>query len=328
MKLLLALRFLGFAGALLTIVLPWLVPGTTFARFAPIRRLGLALGLGAELALTATKVARGHAPWTKLVFPVIGALAAFELTTTRSFPMWALAAIGTCELALVGYVMVRALSAARGGDDYPETVIAREFARFVDRRVARYFALETTLVFASLRYLFGGFRRRVPLGFSYDRASDVPLLLALPIFVVLPEMIVVDLLLPASAWGWRIASDVLHVYLMLYIVGAYATFRERPHRIEANRVRFSFGAFQTLDLTLDAIVCASALPATFDGRAWRRAHATDGCSLLVSGAPVVEIELVEPLTVAGLFRTRAIRRLAVSADRPHDLVRALAALSP
>lgn len=319
-----ALRLLGIAVAALTIVLPWLAPAWALPRSPLLRRVGLAIGLGAQLGLTSTDVARRRAPWTKLVLPLVGSVAAIEAIFTSAFPFWALALVGTCELALVAYLLVRALRAARAlGREYPETVLEREYGRLVDARAARFLALETTLVVAALRFTLGGFRRALPAGFSYTQHSDAPLLLALPLFVILPEMIVVDLLVPPAYWGWRVASDGLHVYGMLWALGAYALFRDRPHRVEDGRVRLSLGGIRTLSVETGQILSATVRPATFDRRAWRRAHAADGWSLMMSGAPVVEIELAAPLAVVGSRGTRDVWRLAVSADRPHEFARAL-----
>jgi len=325
-RVLLALRYLGFAVALLSFVLPWLLPAWSLPRSPLVRRIAVALGVAAQLGLTSTDVARGRAPWTKLVFPLVGACAAAEALWTSSFPIWAVMLVGACEIVLVGFVVMRALRVARRlGREYPETVLEAEFARLFDPRIARYFALEATLVTAAVRYLAGGFRQTAPAGFSYAARSDVPLLLAVPVFVILPEMIVFDLLIPAVHWPWRIASDLLHGYMMLWALGLYATFRDRPHRLEAQHVRFSCGALRTLVVERSAIVSATVRPATFDGRAWRRQHRADGLSLLVSGAGVVEIELAW-VSAPGLQpEAHSIHRLAVSADRPRELVRALVA---
>ena len=326
MKLLVALRVLALAVAALSIVLPWLAPAVALPRLPLLRRVAIAVGLGAQLGLTSLDAARGRSPWTRLLFPAIGVFAAIEWSVTSTIPFWALGLVGACEITIVASVVLRALRVARAlGNDCPETILEREYARLVDARAARFLALETSLVLAAAKLAFGGFRRSVPAGFSYTRQSDIPLLLALPVFVSLPEMIVVDLLIPPGHWGWRLASDALHVYAMLWALGAYAMFRNRPHLVGNGRARFSLGAIRTLCVDTAQIVSATVRPGTFDRRAWRRAHAADGWSLMVSGAPVVEIELAAPLAVAGLHGVRNVRRLTVSADRPHDFARALLA---
>lgn len=325
MKFLIALRYLGFAVAALTIVLPWLCPALPAGLVKFARRIALALGLGAQLALTTANVARGRSPWTKLVFPVLGIFVALETGFTAAFPVWAIALVAGCELIVVGVAIARALRVAgRAAHEYPEVVLAAEFARLVDGRVARYLALEMMLVAAAARYLTGGFLRAAPRGFSYVVQSDVGLLLALPPFVILPEMIVVDLLIPPAYWPIRVVSDLLHLYAIAWAVGAYALFRARPHRIDQERARFSCGILASFEIERSAIASACISPGGFDARAWKRANARDGAALTVIGAPVVLVELTEPRPFAGWFGTRQVRRLAISADRPRELVRALA----
>lgn len=324
MKLLLALRFLGFAVAVLTVVLPWIAPGVSAVASKTVRKIALALGLGAQLGLTGSAIAYGRVPWTKIVFPILGVVAFLETGFSSAFPGYALVGVAACEAVVIGFVVVRALGVARErGAEYPEDVLRREFARLVDARVARYLALETMLVTSAGRYLMGGFSRPAPEGFSYVIASDVPLLLALPVFLIVPEMVAIDLVVPHQLWGLRLASFCVHAYAIVWALGAYATFRERPHRLCNDRVRFSCGVLSSLEIALAEIRSAVVGPSAFDARAWKRANADDGHALTVSGAPVVFVELASPIRVEGWLRTRTIRRLAVSADRPSEFARAL-----
>ncbi|GAC1348991.1 MAG: hypothetical protein NVSMB19_01920 [Vulcanimicrobiaceae bacterium] len=326
MKTLVALRMLALVVVALSIVVPWLAPAWALPRTPLLRRIAIAVGLGAQLGLTSADVARRRVPWTKLILPVAGFAAALEAGFASSFPYWLLGLMAAGELVVVAYVVVRALRAARSaGDEYPETVLEREYARLIDARAARFLALETTIVTGAARFALGGFRRASPAGFSYTRHSDVPLLLAVPVFVLLPEMIVFDLLIPHAAWGWRLASDALHVYGTIWALGMFAMFRARPHRVEGGRARLSIGAIRTLTIDRTQIASASVLPASFDGRAWRRTHAADGWSLTVPGAAGVEIHMAVPLAIVGIRETRHVWRLVVSADRPADLARALVA---
>ena len=69
-------------------------------------------------------------------------------------------------------------------------------ARVADPMVARFLAVETTVMGAALRFLAGGFRQPLPAGFGFTKtASSLPLLLALPVFLI-PSMVAVDIVIP------------------------------------------------------------------------------------------------------------------------------------
>jgi hypothetical protein len=207
----------------------------------------------------------------------------------------------------------------------PEDALERELKRFTPDAVNRYVATELVLIASAVRYVCGGFRRPLPQGFSYVRSwAALPLFVAMPVFVI-PEMIAVDFVLWNAGW-WRLASDVLHVYGMLWSIGVVATARIRPHRCDGRRVRLRFGCLRRLELDRANIASArvhGAVSGDFK-RALRRAG--DAVTLTLDGVPAVELTLREPVAVGSwIGRTRAVRRVFVSADEPAAFAAALAA---
>ena len=208
---------------------------------------------------------------------------------------------------------------------YPEDALERELNRFTPGPANRYMAMELVLMGSALRYVCGGFRRPLPPGFSYVRNwASLPLFVAMPLFIV-PEMIAFDFVLSNAGW-WRLASDVLHVYVMLWAIGVVATARLRPHRCDGERVRLRFGCLRRLDLDR-ANIAAARIHGAVSGdfkRALRRAG--DVVTLTLDGVAAVELTLREPVVVRSVTgRTRAVRRVFVSADEPAAFAAALAA---
>jgi len=176
----------------------------------------------------------------------------------------------------------------------------------------------------AVRYCCGGFRAPLPPGFSYVRGwTAAPLLLAAPLVFILPEMLALDFALAAQPWYWRLASDVLHGYAALWLIGIFATARSRPHQCDVDRVRLRFAAIKKVDLRRDAIATVAVHTRVVSARALR---ASQTLVMAFSGAPAVDLRLREPLPVRTfLGRTRAIGRVIVAADDPHAFAAALVA---
>jgi hypothetical protein len=183
------------------------------------------------------------------------------------------------------------------------------------------------VIASALCFLCGGFRRPLPEGFSYVRTwASMPLLFAIPLLTV-PEMLVLDFVL-WNAPAWRTASDVVHVYAMLWCVGIAATARARPHRCEPDRVRLRFGCLRRLDLDRKNIARVSVRGSLEDPAARKRAVGLGGDVMVMtlSGVPAVELILHEPVAVRSLIgRVSAIRRVLVAVDEPAAFAKAIVA---
>jgi hypothetical protein len=328
MKALLILRTIAIVVAIVSLALSFITAGPIHDRLRQIAKLAVFGSLGAQLAVEIERVAGRRAAWTKLLFPLAGLAIAICSFAAGSLPPTTYASLAAIDLALLAFavaVVVRALRREPGA--YPEELLEREFDRFTPSSLNRFMATELVVMASALRYLCGGFRRPLPPGFSYVRRwTTVPLLLAIPV-LTLPEMLVLDFALWNAVW-WRTASDVLHVYAMLWFVGIVATTRARPHRCDAERVRLRFGCMRRLDLDRSNIAAAT-LRRSPDGRAARTpARGKDGdiLAMTLEGVPAVELTLREPVRFRSLLgRERLISRVLVAVDEPAAFVAAIAA---
>ena len=184
---------------------------------------------------------------------------------------------------------------------------------------------ELVITASAIRYLLGGFRRPLPPGFSYVRRwASLPLLLAMPFFII-PELIALDFVLWNAGW-WRLASDAVHVYAMLWAIGIVATARMRPHRCDAERLRLRFGCLRQLDLDRANIAAARVYGTVSRDVKRTLRRAGDAMTMTLDGVPAVELTLHEPVAMRSKTgRMRAVRRVFVAADEPAAFVTAIAA---
>lgn len=329
MNLLLVLRALSFATASLCAILAFVVAPPLGGRLRSISRLAALATLGAHLGVEVENVFGRRAPWTKVLFPSIGIVALVQAFATDHIPVAAVVLSALCEACVLVFsavIVVRAIR--RAPETYPEDIVERELERFAPARLSRFMAAEMTIVVASLHYLFGGFRRPLPAGFSYVRTwSLVPLIVALPV-LVLPEAVVLDFVLAHTtlAWGWRFANDALHIYGLLWGIGILATARIRPHRVDDRNVRLRFGALRKVDIDRANIGGVRLLGPVVDIKAFRRSFLSDRAAygMVLDGAPAVEVSLRESIVVLGLLGgRRSVQRVVVSADDPRGFAAAL-----
>ncbi len=324
LKVLLSVRSAAIVLSIALMLVAWLAPFWYAWLVAVSRRVAAALGFGAQFAMTGIEVARGREPWTRFIVLVVGAVVSFEAFASHALPFGAILVIGACEAAIVAWLVISTLREAHDRDAYPEERLARAYARVADPRAARFLAVETTVMGAALRFLAGGFRRPLPAGFGFMKtASTLPMLLALPVFLI-PSMIAVDIIIPPAYWPWRVLDDFVNIYAMVWGIGLYATFRMRPHRIVDGTLHLVLGVFRTADIPLAHIAAARVTRTNFDTRAWSREHRADGLSFAVDGTPVVVLDLAIPLVRPHGGAHRTISRVAVSCDDAFALARATA----
>ena len=326
MKLLLTLRTIAVIVAVASLLLSFVSADAVHDRLRRIAKLAAFGALGAQLAAELDRVFGKRAPWTKLLVPLAGIAIAIRTFNGGALPLGTIALLGAVDVALMAFAIVVVVRVVRREPEtYPEDALERELNRFTPGPVNRYMAMELVLMASAVRYLCGGFRRPLPPGFSYVRRwASLPLFIAMPVLIV-PEMIAFDFVLWNAGW-WRLVSDVLHVYAMLWVIGVAATARIRPHRCDAERVRLRFGCLRRLDLERANIATARVHGGLADEfkRALRRAG--DAVTLTLDGVPTVELTLREPVVVRSITgRTRSVRRVFVAADDPAAFAAALAA---
>ncbi|MDB5094293.1 MAG: hypothetical protein JWO85_2394 [Candidatus Eremiobacteraeota bacterium] len=168
------------------------------------------------------------------------------------------------------------------------------------------------------RYVRGGFRAAQPAGgFAYDDGGNTPLMLGALAVLAIPEMLILDLVL-WHAPAWRIGSDVVHLYLILWALGIAHAFRTMPHELHADRVMLRTLFFASLSIPRTAI--ASAEVVEIDRRASRRR------TRLGLGSPRrwVLVQLREPAMLERwLARPLPVTSVLIAADDPDRLARAL-----
>jgi hypothetical protein len=293
-------------------------------RFGSIARFAVVAGFGAQLGSTLLDVRERRATWTRIIAPAIAFAIAVDTFAVGPRAFGAIVSFFAVDVgiaAIASIAVLRALKRAKGTD--PEEVLEREFERYIALPAARFIAVDLVTVGAAVRYCLGGFRRKVPPGFSYVRSwSEAPILLAAPLVFVFPEMVFIDLVAAKAHWYWHAASDALHVYAALWCVGIFALARLRPHRCDAQFVRLRFGALRRCDVPRSAIANAIVHATILSARSLR------GPRTLVfafSGAPAVELRLGIPIVVRSTFgRLRDVDRLFVSVDDPHAFIKAVA----
>jgi hypothetical protein len=334
MKLLLVLRVLAVATAFVCTLLSLTVAAPLGRRLRTVAWLAGLAGAGAQLAIEIERILGRRAPWTKLLFPAVGIAATGCALIARGDPAAgvraALLISAPFELAALGVAAVVIARALRDRSQaYPEEIVERELTRFAPGAFTRFLVAEPTIVLSAIAYVFGGFRRALPDGFSYVRTwSMVPVLIAAPV-LFLPEGLVFDFILAHTSvpWGWRAANAFVHVYSALWLLGILAMARLRPHRVDAERVRFRFSVLKRLDVERRNIASVRTLGPILDTKAFRTSTARDRAAyaMVLDGSPAVDVTLHRPVEVSGMFGgTRLVERLIVAVDEPHRFVAALA----
>ena len=326
MKLLLILRTIAVIVAVASLLLSFITADAVHDRLRRIAKLATFGALSAHLAAELDRVCGKRAPWTKLLVPLAGIAIAIRTFKGGALPLGTIALLAAVDVALTAFAVVIVLRVVRREPDtYPEDALERELDRLTPGPVNRYMATELVIMASAVRYLCGGFRHALPPGFSYVRRwASMPLFIAMPVLIV-PEMIAFDFVLWNAGW-WRLLSDVLHVYAMLWAIGVAATARMRPHRVDDARVRLRFGCLRRLDLERANIASARVhgTVASEFKRALRRAG--DAVTLTLDGVPAVELTLREPVIVRSISgRDRPVCRVFVAADDPAAFATALAA---
>lgn len=287
---------------------------------------------GALLALLALRIAglaldwrRGRLPGTRLLLPAVLLVEGLGLLPGRASHLALQLKVGTALMleVLLLSLAIRAWRRHRGDGGWPEDRIAGAFEAFVPPRAARLMALELVMLGSAVRFLLGGFREPAPAGFSHHRESGLRAFLpALP------------LLLPGDVLFLRLAFSglpvwlrwTLHgstIYVVLWLLGFYATLKARPHQLSGGELRLHQGLVRSVAFPAAWVESAAPLPDFADDWA-RHAHLKGVARLVAKGAPLLELTLAEPVRVAGMLGPgRPTRRLLVSADDPAAFCAAL-----
>jgi hypothetical protein len=177
-------------------------------------------------------------------------------------------------------------------------------------------ALELVMLGSALRFLFGGFRHPAPAGFSHHRESSLRAILpALPL--MLPGDVLLVRLIGSGLAPWlRLLLHGSSLYAVVWLLGFYASLKDRPHQIHHGEVVLHRGPLATLHFPVALVTAAAPLP-EFDDDWARHAYEKGLVKLGAKGSPAVELTLSEPVRVSGLFGPgKPVTRVAVTVDQP------------
>lgn len=198
-------------------------------------------------------------------------------------------------------------------------------AALVPRLLARALLLEARLWVCLARWALGRHPGRHAGALAYHR--QIGPLLAGAVALVVVEGAVVDTVLmvalPGSAWAWVVLG--VHVYGVIFLAGLYASFVTRPHVVTADRILLRDGVFHEIELPRRAVLSARVERRANVGRSGFTYDADSRTALLALGDATAALDLdpTVPLLLDGTPAAVRPHRLAITADNPDRLVRAL-----
>ena len=185
-------------------------------------------------------------------------------------------------------------------------------------------ALELVMLGGAFRFLFGGFRKPAPDGFSLHKETFLRAFLPVLPLLIPTDLLLIQALFPHMAHGLRWFLHGSTVYSVLWLVGLYATLKQRPHQIDGSLVSLHMGLLGALRVRRDQIISAALLP-EFDNDWAKRDYMKGMHRLQRTGAPAVELRFSEAVSMNGLLgpSTHLSDRVAVSVDDPSAFLAAL-----
>lgn len=174
-----------------------------------------------------------------------------------------------------------------------------------DNAAARAVAAE----FSVLWYALFSWGRPAPAGFTaYKRAGWIAIYCALAI-AILAESIPLHFVLPR---GWALASNVLHLYTLLWLVGDLRAMVLRPITVADGVLHLRIGLRWEAEIALSEIAAAEL------------SNRVEGRKLGVLGSPNLVLRLRQPHLLHGLFGIRrTASALSLQVDEPAALLRAI-----
>ncbi|HEU4952548.1 MAG TPA: hypothetical protein VFT46_11390 [Holophagaceae bacterium] len=273
--------------------------------------------LALRTLMLAVRAAQGRLPWTRLLVPAALLVEGLGLRFGAVPGAWKALKAGTAlvlELGLLALMAHRFWRLPLEPGVLPEDHLAKPLEAFLSPRLARILALEVVLLGSALRFLAGGWRRPDPPGFSYHRSSAFAAILpALPLLVV-GDLVLVEVLLRSVAPWIRLLVHALDAYGVLWVLGLWASFRARPHRIEGDVLHLHKGLLSRAEIPLSAIQRVGPVPRFDDDWARLRFH-RGALAFQAPGAPDLVLDLDRPAAAVGLLGPgRPKARVVLSAD--------------
>jgi hypothetical protein len=210
------------------------------------------------------------------------------------------------------------------GTEPPEARLARTFGALLPAPLARLAGFELVLASTALRFVFGGWRRPVPPGFTYHRECALRFVLALLPLLALGDFLLLELVLLPNVETWlRIGLHALAIYGLVWLLGFYASVRVRPHQLVDGLLTLHRGMLSRVDVPVDQIASIEPLPSFADD--WKqRAYCKGAIRMDVAGPTILELRLHTAVRPTGVFGVgRSSVRVLVAVDDPMSLTAAL-----
>jgi len=265
-------------------------------------------------------------PWTRLLIPLVVLLEGLGLAWKGDASrFWQELRLGTAialEFALILFAVRVWRKRKHDADLLPEDDLAQPISAFLPPAAARLMALELTMLGGAVRFMFGGYQRPDPPGFSYHHRCVLKgLLPALPVLII-ADLVALEFLLR----GWPLLRWFVHLgdaYAILWFTGLWASFRARPHQVSEHAVVLHHGILGRLELRKDQIVDITPPPAFKDDWA-RLSDNRKVIQLQAPGPPLLDIQLSEPLSPIGFLGLRKPKsRVRIAVDDPEAFRAAL-----
>lgn len=270
---------------------------------------------------------REQLPGTRILLPALLLVEGLGLVLTRTSAWAPTLRLGTA-LTLEVLLLILAVRAWRHSQTlpgiWPEDRIAAAFEPFVPPPAARLMALELVMLGGALRFLGGGFREPAPPGFSLHRETFLRAFLPVLPLLIPADLFFIHALFPGMAPWLRWFLHGSTAYSVLWMIGLYATLKQRPHQVDDTFVNLHMGLLGSLRVRREQILSAAPLP-EFDDDWTKRDYMKGMHKLLRTGAPVVVLRLAEAIAGTGLLgpSPHLYNRVAVSVDDPAAFLAAL-----
>lgn len=280
--------------------------------------------LGVRTLMLVIQISRGTRPWTRVLLPAIILVEGVGAWLHTGI-YWQIR-LGTAvmlELVFVG-VAILALRRTARDHDLAKFRIARALEMLVPTRMAELVAFEIVIVSTAVRFLFGGWRRAVPTGFTYHRRSGLRFLLPLLPLLAVGDVLLLELVILPHAAAWlRVLVHVLALYGVVWLIGLYASCRASPHALRDGVLTVHRGCLGHAQILLAEIESIAPLPDFTDD--WKqRTYCTGAVRLDVPGPTVLEVRLRAPVHAYGVLGAqKPATRVLLAVDEPAALLAAL-----
>ncbi|MFN0246148.1 MAG: hypothetical protein ACKV2T_04525 [Kofleriaceae bacterium] len=255
---------------------------------------------------------RGKLPWTRLLLPALVVVLLVGFAVGEALWPVRVGLLVALEIAFV--VVAIRVFVRRDASERAEVAIARALEALVPPAIARLAAVEMTLVGMAVRFVAGGWRRRVPEGVTYHRESGLRLMLPIIPLLAVGDILLLELVvLPRAAMWVRVVVHVLAAYGLVWMIGLYAAMRERPHRVVDGRLELYRGVLRSHVVEVAQIESIAAMPEFGDD--WKkRAYLKGTVRMAVGGGTTLVITMRDGTRiVVGVDDPAAFRAAVTSA---------------